>query len=122
VRLSMSANDVIHAFWVPEFRLKQDIIPGRQTEIRFTPQTAGDYSVICAELCGPYHGAMRGAVVVQPQKDYDNWIQEQLVASRETFNEAVAMNPVDKSVSNFLAPYVEQMGIQPEVLNQVHHH
>jgi cytochrome c oxidase subunit II len=120
VKLNMSANDVIHAFWVPEFRLKQDIIPGRQTEVRFTPQTIGEYVVVCAELCGPYHGAMRAPVVVQSQQDYDSWIQEQLVASRETMNQAVAMNP-DVSADNFLAHYTHSMGIQPEVLHQVHH-
>ncbi|OKH39567.1 cytochrome C oxidase subunit II [Calothrix sp. HK-06] len=122
VKLEMSANDVIHAFWVPEFRLKQDIIPGRQTEIRFTPQKEGDYPLICAELCGPYHGAMHTTVVVQPQQEYDNWIQEQLVASRETLNQAVAMNPTDKLVSDFLAPYTQHMGIEAnEVLHQIHH-
>ncbi|BAZ14523.1 cytochrome c oxidase subunit II [Calothrix sp. NIES-4071] len=122
VELNMSANDVIHAFWVPEFRLKQDIIPGRQTEVRFTPQKVGDYPLICAELCGPYHGAMHTTVVVQSQQDYDNWIQEQLVASRETLNQAVAMNTNSKSVSDFLAPYTHQMGIEAsEVLDQIHH-
>ncbi len=121
VKLNMSANDVIHAFWVPEFRLKQDIIPGRQTEIRFTPETVGDYTVVCAELCGPYHGAMRTQVVVQSQEDYDKWIQEQLVASTETMNQAVAVNPVSVSPDQFLAHYTHSMGIQPEVLHQIHH-
>jgi len=55
VLVNISANDVIHAFWVPEFRLKQDAIPGRQSEVRFTPKIAGEYPLICAELCGPYH-------------------------------------------------------------------
>lgn len=120
VMLNMSANDVIHAFWVPEFRLKQDVIPGRQSEIRFTPKVEGDYAVICAELCGPYHGAMRTHVVVEPQENYDKWIQEQLVAQKETLNQAVALNPVDESTGDFLAPYTQKMGIQPEVLHQVH--
>jgi len=56
VLVNISANDVIHAFWVPEFRLKQDAIPGRQSEVQFTPKIAGEYPLICAELCGPYHG------------------------------------------------------------------
>jgi cytochrome c oxidase subunit 2 len=49
----MTANDVIHAFWVPEFRLKQDAIPGMQSEIRFTPRIMGTYPLICAELAAP---------------------------------------------------------------------
>jgi cytochrome c oxidase subunit II len=121
VELKMIGNDVIHAFWVPEFRLKQDIIPGRETEYRFTPKKVGDYAVICAELCGPYHGAMRTNVVVEQQQDFDNWMQEQLVASKEELNKAVALNPNDLFADEFLAPYTKSMGIKPEILNQIHH-
>lgn len=120
VQLNMTANDVIHAFWVPEFRLKQDVMPGRQSEIRFTPNKEGDYALICAELCGPYHGAMRTQVVVESQAAYDSWVQEQLVASRETLNEAIAINPASLSPHEFLAPYTKDMGIQPEMLHQMH--
>jgi cytochrome c oxidase subunit 2 len=121
VRVNMTANDVIHAFWVPEFRLKQDVIPGRQSEIRFTPNKVGDYALICAELCGPYHGAMRTTVVVEPQEAFEKWQQEQLTASKETLNQAVAVNPADLSPHEFLAPYTKDMGIKPEILHQVHH-
>ncbi|MBW4423152.1 MAG: cytochrome c oxidase subunit II [Nostoc desertorum CM1-VF14] len=121
VQINMTANDVIHAFWVPEFRLKQDAIPGRQSEIRFTPKKAGDYDLLCAELCGPYHGAMKASVVVETQEAFDKWVQEQLVASKETLNQAVAVNPADLSPNEFLAPYTKDMGIQPEILHQVHH-
>ncbi|MEH2420028.1 MAG: cytochrome c oxidase subunit II [Nostoc sp.] len=120
VQINMTANDVIHAFWVPEFRLKQDAIPGRQSEIRFTPKKAGDYTLICAELCGPYHGAMRASVVVETEEAFDKWQQEQLVASKETLNQAVAVNPANLSPNEFLAPYTKDMGIQPEVLHQIH--
>ncbi|MBE9209084.1 cytochrome c oxidase subunit II [Nostoc sp. LEGE 06077] len=121
VQINMTANDVIHAFWVPEFRLKQDAIPGRQSEIRFTPNKIGDYALICAELCGPYHGAMRSQVVVESQENFDKWMQEQLVASHETLNKAVAVNPANLTPDEFLAPYTKEMGIQPEILHQVHH-
>ncbi|AFY33029.1 cytochrome c oxidase subunit II [Calothrix sp. PCC 7507] len=120
VQISMTANDVIHAFWVPEFRLKQDAIPGRTSEFRFTPRKPGDYVLICAELCGPYHGAMRTQVVVESEEAYNNWVQEQLVASRENLNQAVALNPADLSPHEFLAPYTKDMGIQPEMLHQMH--
>ena len=121
VELNMTGSDVIHAFWVPEFRLKQDVIPGRETRYRFTPNKPGDYAVVCAELCGPYHGAMRTTVVVEPQQDFDKWMQEQLVASKEELNKAVALNPEQSFADEFLAPYTKDMGIKPEILNQIHH-
>ncbi|WP_414756165.1 cytochrome c oxidase subunit II [Anabaena sp. CCY 9910] len=120
VQINMTANDVIHAFWVPEFRLKQDAIPGRQTEMRFTPKTAGDYTLICAELCGPYHGAMRTQVVVEPEEAFKKWTQEQLAANSDTLNQAVAVNPTDLTPDEFLAPYTKEMGIQPEMLHHIH--
>nr|WP_202895913.1 cytochrome c oxidase subunit II [Iningainema tapete] len=121
VQLSMTANDVIHAFWVPAFRLKQDIMPGRQSEIRFTANKEGNYPLICAELCGPYHGAMNTQVYVDTQEDFDQWMQEQLVANAETLKQAIAVNPAQKSTAEFLAPYTSEMGIKPEMLHQIHH-
>jgi len=76
VELRMHALDVIHAFWVPEFRLKQDVIPGQPTVLSFTATRAGTYPVICAELCGPYHGGMRTSVVVHEADDYQAWLQQ----------------------------------------------
>ncbi|MEA5391055.1 cytochrome c oxidase subunit II [Cyanobium gracile UHCC 0139] len=76
VELRMKANDVIHAFWVPQFRLKQDVIPGQPTVLTFTPTKAGSYPIICAELCGPYHGGMRSTVVVHEPEAYDAWLQK----------------------------------------------
>lgn len=64
VRLDMTALDVNHAFWVPQFRLKQDVIPGRETHLEFVPTQLGQYPIICAELCGPYHGVMAGQLFV----------------------------------------------------------
>lgn len=73
VTMKMESKDVIHAFWVPEFRLKQDVIPGQPTILNFTPTRVGKYPIICAELCGPYHGGMRSTVVVEELEDYQNW-------------------------------------------------
>ena len=75
VSLRMEAKDVIHAFWIPEFRLKQDVIPGQPTLLDFTPTRTGSYSIVCAELCGPYHGGMRSSVVVDSADDFDTWLQ-----------------------------------------------
>ncbi|WP_411867706.1 cytochrome c oxidase subunit II [Vulcanococcus limneticus] len=76
VALRMQANDVIHAFWVPQFRLKQDIIPGQPTLLSFTPTRPGSYPIICAELCGPYHGGMRTTVVVEEPESFQAWVSK----------------------------------------------
>lgn len=123
VRINITANDVIHAFWVPEFRLKQDAIPGRQTEITFTPNKEGTYALICAELCGPYHGAMRTQVVVEKPEAFAAWMQQQQVATTQTLNQAIAANPSsppELTSTEFLAPYGRDMGITPETLHQIH--
>lgn len=120
VLLNISAQDVLHAFWVPEFRLKQDAIPGRRTEIRFTPNKIGEYPVICAELCGPYHGAMKTKVIAHSLEDYITWMDEQKVASAEGLNQAVAVANANDQVAEFLAPYVQPLGIDAQVLNQLH--
>jgi cytochrome c oxidase subunit 2 len=62
----MNAADVNHAFWIPAMRVKQDVLAGRTTEIRFTPTQAGSFRVVCAELCGAGHGNMAGEVVTDP--------------------------------------------------------
>ncbi len=76
VELHMEARDVIHAFWVPQFRLKQDVIPGQPTVLSFTATKAGTYPIVCAELCGPYHGGMRSNVVVHEPEAYAAWLQQ----------------------------------------------
>jgi cytochrome c oxidase subunit 2 len=75
VELRMEARDVIHAFWVPQFRLKQDVIPGQTTVLTFTATRPGSYPIVCAELCGPYHGGMRSTVVVHEADEFDAWLQ-----------------------------------------------
>jgi cytochrome c oxidase subunit II len=84
VRLNINAADVIHAFWVPEFRLKQDAIPGQETHMNFVPSKVGNYPLICAELCGAYHGGMRTRVIVQAPDDYQAWVKSQQVAAVDT--------------------------------------
>jgi len=76
VRLNMEARDVIHAFWVPQFRLKQDVIPGQPTVLSFTATRPGSYPIVCAELCGPYHGGMRSTVVVHEAEDFEAWFSK----------------------------------------------
>ena len=76
VSIKMESKDVIHAFWIPEFRIKQDVIPGQPTILNFTPTKVGKYPIICAELCGPYHGGMRASIVVEDPSDYEEWFNQ----------------------------------------------
>ena len=83
VLLRMTSNDVIHSFWVPEFRVKQDLVPGRITELRITPTLEGNYMVRCAELCGTSHAYMEKPVLVTSQEDFDTWMVEQTELAQE---------------------------------------
>ena len=65
---------MIHSFWVPEFRLKEDAVPGIDTHIRLTPNRVGNYTVVCAELCGLGHSTMRVPVHVVPQQQFNVWL------------------------------------------------
>lgn len=75
VRLRMRSNDVLHSFYVPQFRAKWDIVPGMVTELWFTPNKTGEFQVICAELCGVGHYTMVGKVVVLSPEDFQKWLQ-----------------------------------------------
>ncbi len=81
IDLQMTSVDVIHSFWVPEFRVKQDIVPGRTVELRVTPTLIGNYKVRCSELCGLRHAYMEGAVTVVSDADFNKWIAEQQSAA-----------------------------------------
>ena len=67
---------MIHDFWVPEFRLKSDAVPGLTTKIRLTPSRMGNYDVVCAELCGIGHSTMRQSVRVVQPRAYQAWVGE----------------------------------------------
>jgi cytochrome c oxidase subunit 2 len=76
VRLVMTSQDVIHSFFVPAFRIKQDVLPGRYTSLWFKPTVAGEYHLLCAEYCGTDHSAMRGRIVVMAPADYARWLAQ----------------------------------------------
>ena len=84
VTLRMEAKDVIHAFWVPEFRIKQDVIPGQPTQLNFTATRPGSYPIVCAELCGPYHGGMRSTVVVEEPEAWEAWFNSNAKSDEST--------------------------------------
>jgi cytochrome c oxidase subunit 2 len=77
VEFSMTAIDVIHSFWVPEWRVKKDLVPGLTTHVVATPDREGDYSLVCTELCGIGHSTMRAPVVVESQESFDQWASRQ---------------------------------------------
>ena len=74
---SMQAIDVIHSFWVPEWRVKKDLVPGQTTHVTATPNLEGSFALVCTELCGIGHSTMRAPVVVESQEDFDAWIADQ---------------------------------------------
>jgi cytochrome c oxidase subunit II len=76
LRFDITANDVIHSFWVPEFRLKQDAVPRLETQIRLTPNRTGRWQVVCAELCGIGHATMRVPVRVVQRAEFDRWVAD----------------------------------------------
>jgi len=77
--LNMTSTDVIHSFWIPEFRVKQDLLPGEgfEKELRITPIELGEYKVRCAELCGREHYAMLAPVAVLTEANFEAWVAEQ---------------------------------------------
>jgi cytochrome c oxidase subunit 2 len=84
VLLKMTSTDVIHSFWVPEFRVKQDLVPGRIIDLRITPTRVGEYKVSCAELCGTSHAYMIKPVFVTEEAEFTAWLAEQLANIPDT--------------------------------------
>jgi cytochrome c oxidase subunit 2 len=77
VRLLITSRDVIHSFFVPQLRVKQDALPGRYTQTWFTATKPGRYEIFCAEYCGMGHSSMLGELVVMPAEEFDEWITNQ---------------------------------------------
>ena len=73
----MNTKDVLHSFWVPQFRMKRDLVPGLTTKVRITPTKNGHYPLVCSELCGLGHSTMRAPVTVEDQAAFDLWLAKQ---------------------------------------------
>lgn len=110
VQLNINAGDVLHAFWLPEFRIKQDAIPGRDAQLSFTPTRVGKYPIICAELCGAYHGGMKTQLYVETAADYEQWVQQNTVAINQ-----------DNPQPDLLAAYATEIGVETDTLAQLKH-
>ena len=74
IRLVMTSEDVIHGFYVPAFRLKRDVVPGRYVSLWFTATKPGHYRLFCSQFCGTEHAEMDGEVVVMPEGDFQTWL------------------------------------------------
>src|SRR6185503_6041476 len=81
IRFDLSAADVIHSFWVPEWGQKQDAVPGIDTHVIVTPTKTGSFTLICTELCGLGHATMRAPVRVVSQQAFDAWVKKQQTGS-----------------------------------------
>jgi cytochrome c oxidase subunit 2 len=93
VHILLRSIDVLHDFYVPEFRAKMDMIPGSVTYFWFTPTRTGTFEVLCAELCGVGHPQMRGTVIVDDAATYQAWLREQ-----QTFSQMTAL--AEKQATN----------------------
>ncbi len=81
IRVSLKSKDVIHSFFLPHLRLKQDTVPGRTIEAWFKATKPGRYEIPCAELCGFGHSGMNGFLIVHPADEYERWVKEQWPSS-----------------------------------------
>jgi cytochrome c oxidase subunit II len=84
VEFNLHSKDVIHAFWVPAFRIQEDVVPGITTHWRATPDRLGNYPVVCNLLCGLGHSLMRSTVHVVSEERFHSWIASQMSASTST--------------------------------------
>ncbi|NJM96175.1 MAG: cytochrome c oxidase subunit II [Phormidesmis sp. RL_2_1] len=120
VELNLNAQDVLHAFWMPEFRIKQDMIPGQETKLVFNAIKEGTYPVVCAELCGPYHGGMRTQIIVHSAEDYASWVDSRVtaMAAGDTTIAHLPKAPADRTEAEYLNTFVEpmQLAVAPERL------
>ena len=93
VKFELRAIDVLHNFYVPQFRGKMDMVPGMITYYWITPTRIGDFEILCAEYCGTGHYAMRGLVIVDKEKEYNKWEAKQI-----TFDKMFAKNKNNKDL------------------------
>ena len=92
ILFEITSEDVIHSFWVPEFRIKQDAVPGRWTQLRVTPTEVISFKIRCAEMCGYAHSAMYAPVVVVEPQDFEAWLSGQEIKAQPPID----MTPVEQ--------------------------
>ena len=100
VHLKMRSNDVIHSFWVPEMRIKKDVMPDRVTETFITGTETGTYPIVCTELCGAGHAVMRSQVIVQSDADFRAWLASQQTTAAQAASAAADPLATGRQVFN----------------------
>jgi len=123
INLQITSEDVIHSFWVPEFRIKRDATPGEISELILRPTEPGAYRILCAELCGPGHAAMIAEVVIESKDEFDTWIENQanladmpsssLEGRRALFNTQACGSChtlTDANTAGIVAPSLDEIG------------
>ena len=93
VKIELRSLDVLHNFYVPQFRAKMDTLPGIISYYWFTPEKKGEFEILCAEFCGTGHYAMRGKVLVDEENDYSNWLAKQI-----SYEKMLAKNNKEKKL------------------------
>ena len=104
VKLIMTSQDVIHSFFVPAFRIKQDVLPGRYTTLWFKATKPGRYHLFCAEYCGTQHSGMGGDIVVMEPQDYAQWMAGGPAAPLQDTGKAVVCAARMRDLSSFGRP------------------
>jgi cytochrome c oxidase subunit 2 len=82
IRVRLRSKDVIHSFFLPNLRVKQDAVPGMSIEIWFTPTKTGDFEVACAELCGLGHYRMKAALTIESEQEFNKWVEDNAVSKQ----------------------------------------
>jgi len=118
IELAMTSQDVIHSFFVPAFRMKQDVLPGRYTSLWFTPTKTGRYQLFCAEFCGTSHSQMRGTIIVMTPTEYSDWLaanpsQGSLAAQGEALFREYGCSGCHGASSTVHAPQLEGLFGRP---------
>jgi cytochrome c oxidase subunit II len=112
VKLTITTEDVLHAFYIPEFRVKTDVIPGRFTHLWFNANMTGTFNLFCAEYCGTNHSTMVGKVVVLEPAEYEKWLKtgnvnKTLAEQGEQLYRRNGCSGCHGANSNVRAPYLE---------------
>jgi len=112
IRMIMTSEDVIHSFYIPAFRIKQDVLPGRYTTMWFQPTQAGEFHLFCAEYCGTEHSKMGGTVHVMEPGDYERWLTggvagESMAAAGAALFESLACSSCHRAEGGGRGPALE---------------
>jgi cytochrome c oxidase subunit II len=103
VKLNMSATDVLHSFFVPDFRIKHDVLPNRYTSVWFQVDKSGTYQIYCTEYCGTAHSSMLANLVAEPEAEFQQWLSDQNAdrtpeeLGEQVFTQCIACHTVDGS-------------------------